>query len=254
VVISDSLVYLPIHLSSPLDVMDTTEGVIVLGPEGATGDTLTLPLIDHPARSIYSLEGLINFPVPFTPRYVWAIDAAGRFVCGVSDTYRLEVHEAGEKVLIIEKEDEPVPTKREEREWWREAWTRVVRSNDEDWTWNGPPIPRLKAPYKFIVLDGENRIWVWRSGQGRDQSDHIDPEEASPLDPLWLEETVIDVFTYEGGYLGELELPGEEMLKDPPFWPRPVVSGDRLILCLQTEDGTPVVNCYRLIVPVHPGR
>ncbi len=162
VVAADSLVFLPIQLSSPQDVLDTSEGVIVLGPEGATGDTLTLPVIDHTPMTIYSLEGYINFPVPFAPRYLWAIDNEGTLICGVSDTYRLEVHEGDITVRIIEKEYEPVPTSREEREWWRETWTLVITSNDEDWRWNGPPVPRMKAPYKFITLDPGRRIWVRR--------------------------------------------------------------------------------------------
>ena len=77
----------------------------------------------------------------------------------------------------------------------------------------------------------------------------MDATEASVLDPIWLEETVVDVFLYSGEYLGELKIPGDVLPGDPPFKPLPVISGNRVLLYIQSDVGTPIVNCYKLIEP-----
>ena len=85
----------------------------------------------------------VSAPVPFTPRFFWAVHPTGHFLTGLSSDYRIDlVRDDG--VLRIERNYEPVPVSDGERDYWRESTVQAIRFTVPDWTWDGPRIPDHK--------------------------------------------------------------------------------------------------------------
>ena len=124
--------------------------VIILGQDGTHLDTLPEPSGDHEPVMVRAehttaeSSSRVSAPVPFTPRFFWAVHSTGHFLTGLSSGYRIDlVRDDG--VLRIERDYEPVPVSDGERDYWRESTVQMIRFTVPDWTWDGPPDPRPQA-------------------------------------------------------------------------------------------------------------
>jgi len=248
----DGVVLTPqiLDLSVPLE--EWQHGIVAFGPQGATGDTLPIPRYDFRNMWVTAVEegaGLNATQVPFTPSVVWAFGPDGTIASGVGTSYRIEVRRPDGSILGIERRADPVPVQPGEHSWWEACTTAGMRQAQPGWAWNGPLIPSTKPPFDDLLVDPAGRVWVRRPGpgvtfKGRLADPYQNPTQAF-LNPYWGDVPTVDVFDFEGRYLGEVALP-KGIGWQPPMSPRLYVDGELVVALVEGEDGTPTVRRYRL--------
>jgi len=162
-----------------------------------------------------------HVPVPFAPRMHWALAPDGRVWSGVSDSYRLEVREAGGRTLrTVEKPFAAVAVSDSER--------ASVPEQLQGFTQQGGRIdmarvPRTKPAFTSLRIDDRGYAWV------------------QPTLPAGERGLAFDVFDPEGRYVGRVALP-----LDAERTVNVVVRGDRLHAVVMGEMDVPQVVGFRL--------
>ncbi len=232
-------------------VEDWRFGMISGGPEGAQGDTFAQPEYDWNPRKLVAHPpggGTSTNDVPFFPEIVWNMSWNRVVVSGLATEYRFEVRHPDGGMVVIERDYDPVLVDPEESRWHERAQTASMRSNQPGWAWNGAPIPKHKAAYDGLYPDLSDRVWVRRPGPGVIRPDGV----ADPLrdegnwwrDPYWVDTYIVDVFEFDGRFLGEVEIPDGFSFDRMPH-----IRGEMVIALVEDEDGTPYVKRFRLVLP-----
>jgi len=237
------------RVEDPNDPRDVRFGVQSLGPAGLQGPVTWVPdLLDlGRQRPALQFEGR-----PYALKVVWNAAPDGAVLYGVPDRYRFELLRADGTRLVVERHEEPVPLPAEQREWQRQFAVAFEREyNDPEFSWDGADMPRNKPAYTSLgpTLSGE--IWVRREGLSQRVPDCVEnPIEAGYRATLanqcWRADSILDVFSADGRYLGELEVPpgmsaaaGSTTFVDTPM----------VIARVDDEAGTIMVKRYRLVLP-----
>ena len=223
--------------------------VIVLGQDGTHLDTLPEPSGDHEPVMIRAehttaeSSSRVSAPVPFSPRFFWAVHPTGHFLTGLSSDYRIDlVRDDG--VLRIERDYEPVPVSDGERDYWRESTVQMIRFTVPGWTWDGPRIPDHKLIFTELLAGRDGRIWVTLSTAGqRVENEDYDPENPFSQPVTWPESTRYDVFESDGTYLGVVAPPDAFS-----GGPDPVFEGDHVWAVTRDELGVERVVRFRIEV------
>jgi streptogramin lyase len=160
-------------------------------------------------------------PVPFSPEFVWTLDADGRVWSGVTDRYRLRLHEpAGDTVRVVERDAAPVQVAASERDsvparlkWFTDQGGRIDLSR----------VPRQKPA--FVSIRTDDRGWVW----------------VRPSLPATERNAAFDVFDPDGRYQGRITLPVQHEDGMPL-----VVRGDHIYATVLSDAGVPQVVRFRI--------
>jgi len=219
--------------------------VIVLGPDGTHLDTLPEPTTDYTPVEVRAEteNSSVSSPVPFTPRFFWAVHSSGHFLTGLSADYRIDLAR-DDGVLRIERAYDPVPVSDAERAYRRESLVRMVRFSVPDWTWDGPRIPDHKPVFTELLTGRDGRIWVRLSTEGRRiENENHDPENPFSEPVTWRESTRYDVFEPDGTYLGPV-VPPDEFAPSPD----PVFVRDHVWAVTVDDLGVQRVVRYRIEV------
>ena len=96
-------------------------------------------------------------PVPYMPRAIVQLHAAGHLVWTPGAPYVVHAQLAG-RPLRIERSAAPVPVSDDERRERREQVIWGMRQTDPDWIWDGPDIPREKPPVQNLLLGHDGQI------------------------------------------------------------------------------------------------
>lgn len=160
-------------------------------------------------------------PIPFSPDLVWALDADGRVWSGVTDRYRLRLHDpAGDTLRVVERAASPVEVAPSERDsvpaqlkWFTDQGGRIDLSR----------VPRHKPAFTSIRTD--DRGWLW----------------VRPSLPATERNAALDVFDPEGRYQGRVSLPIEHDERMPL-----VIRGDRIYAVVVNDAGVPQVVRFRI--------
>ena len=211
---SSGVVFTRDHVFGP-DVSKWRPIIVRHGPDGASVDTIDVPVYDLPSSTIVSRTpgggATSSREVPFAPARQWALMPDMRFISGRSDAYALHRELPDGKVLRIERAATPVPVSDAERSEQEEITTHIMRDVNPSWRWNGPPIPESKPYFKALESALDGRVWVRLSQPGELSADpdtaRRDPEAPPPQ--RYREPQVWDVFEADGRYLGQIELPDE---------------------------------------------
>jgi hypothetical protein len=242
--------YTQIVLDPSVPYLEQQHGMASCGPGGIGTDTLAIPDVEYRPLEVEFAGGtrsMIRVPVPFGPEVIWAMTPQRAVVLGASDAYRFEVHHPDGRVRIIEKPWLQVPVENEEAAWNKGRLTAQIRRDVPDWEWQGPGIPSYKPAFQHFLPDRDGRIWVVRQGPGeRLEGGLQEPEDWRDYfwKPAWEDTYLLDVFDEEGRYLGDVELP-----PGLQFSTLPCIRGDRFVALRTEPDGTPLVICYRLVLP-----
>ena len=219
--------------------------IILLDPDGTHLDTLPEPTTDYAPVEVKAEteNGSVTSPVPFTPRFFWAVHSSGHFLTGLSADYCIDLarHDG---VLRIERAYDPVPVSGEERAYQRESLVRMIRFSVPDWTWDGPRIPDHKPVFNQLLTGRDGRIWVRLSTEARriENEDH-DPENPFSEAVTWRESTGYDVFEPDGTYLGVV-VPPDDFAPSPD----PVFVRDHVWAVTVDDLGVQRVVRYRIEV------
>jgi hypothetical protein len=219
-------------------------------PTGQPLDTIRVPTWDwEPARVTASREGSSSSSsVPFTAQTSWTLSPLGYMVGGLSSEYRIDLYRNDAPVLRIEREWVPVPVQAEEADERRQRTTERFQRQYGSWRWNGPPIPSTKPPFRNIFTSREGNVWVQVSQPGRPimtDAEARQEEQRSGRRPLRYRESVaFDVFSQDGRYLGDVDVP-ESFRMDP----EPIVQGDHVWAVTRDELDVATVVRFRVIYP-----
>ena len=226
------------------------QALIVMGPDGTQQDTLLPPGSDFEPPSVElqltMMDGTTQkflSRVPLTARHHWALHPNGHFVTGVSSDYRIDLG-LDNGVLRIERAYEPVPVSDAERSYHREDLERGMRVSQPDWSWNGPPIPETKPPFRDLATGRDGRIWVTLSTESSSvENERHDPQNPNSNPVIWRSPLRYDVFEPDGTYRGTV-VPPEGFSRTP----RPVFDGDHVWAVARDELGVERVVRYRIVV------
>jgi streptogramin lyase len=160
-------------------------------------------------------------PVPYSPELVWTLDGDGRVWSGVSDHYRLRLHQpAGDTLRVVERDAPPVEVSAAERDslpaqlkWFTDQGGRIDLSR----------VPRHKPA--FLSLRTDDRGWLW----------------VRPSLPAAERGTAFDVFDPEGRYQGRVALPIRHMDQMPL-----VIRGNHIYAVVLGRDDVPQVVGFRI--------
>lgn len=229
---------------------DFVQYLYVMDSHGEIVDSLTPPAsgFEPPAVEVrlrMPVAGRSTAPVsvPLTARRYWTMHPNGRFLSGISTDYRIDLG-LGDGVLRIENAYEPVPTSEAEREYHRERTTRSLRRTQSDWSWNGPPVPDAKPPFRGLLAGLDGRIWVllWTEAHPVDNENH-NPDNPFSDPVIWESPVRYDAFEQDGTHLGTLAAPDGFRV-----WPEPIFDGDRVWAVTGDELGVERVVRYRIAV------
>lgn len=159
--------------------------------------------------------------VPYSPTLVWALTPEGRVWSGISDRYRLALHEpGGDTVAVTDLPLPSVPVTDAERDtavsmlsWFTNQGGRIEISR----------IPRNKPAFTAIHVDDQGYVWI------------------RPSLPAGQPDAAFDVLQPDGRYLGRVSLaaPLHELM--------PVrVRGNRLYTVQLDENDVPSVARYQI--------
>ncbi|HEX2081254.1 MAG TPA: 6-bladed beta-propeller [Longimicrobium sp.] len=192
-----------------------------LDPASGRAERLALPAFT-PAHFSSRRGGVTSTaPVPFSPALVWTLDADGRVWSGVTEHYRLHLHDpAGDTLRIVERAVPRVRVTAAERDslpvqlrWFTDQGGRVDLSR----------VPPHKPA--FVAVTTDDRGWLW----------------VRPSLPEGERTTQLDVFSPDGVYQGRLALP----LLLPENMPL-VIRGGHIYAVVLSENDVPQVVRLRI--------
>jgi hypothetical protein len=247
----DGKLYTPALQNVGVPVAEWRFGMISWGPNGALGDTFAQPEYDWNPRKLVAHSpdgGTSTSQTPFFPEIVWNMSPERVIVSGLATEYRFELRYPDGRMTVIERDYEPVPVEPAESRWYFESRTAGMRNNQPGWAWNGPPIPNHKAAYDGLYPDRSRRTWVRRPGPGVIRPDGVaDPlndERSWWRDPYWVDSYIVDVFEFDGRFLGEIDIPDGFNFDRKPY-----IEDDMVIALVEGANGVPFVKRYRLVLP-----
>lgn len=236
-------------LDRGVDPWDWRFGLIRYNTGGVISDTLPTPVWDHrPAHVTASGEGWQTVrAVPFSPEPAWTFSPMGYMVGGLPTDYRIDLFLSDGSVRRIERAYEPLPVAGAEADERRAAITEGLRRRAGLWSWNGPPIPDHKPPFKELFTSWEGDIWVSLSTEGVASMTLAEAREeevrTGRAPRRFSEPLAFDVFDREGRYLGPVDPPEGFQIE-----PEPVVRGDHVWAVTRDELDVPRIVRFRIVV------
>jgi hypothetical protein len=230
--------------------LEQAQGFFAIDSTGAATDTLWVPRRmdnEYFMRAEVNREAFRPQRVPFGPLDVFTISLDGEPIKGYSGEYRFQVWKPDGRVMVVEREVDPVPVPREERAAAERRTLQIMRDFQSNWVWNGPSIPHQKPFFEGFFPDRSGRLWVLREGAGRRVEGWEEPEGWRDWEgyPEWVSEYWFEVFDQETGrFLGQVDVP-----KGFQSEPEPFIAGEMFICLTADEVGRPVVRRYRLEIP-----
>jgi hypothetical protein len=211
-------------LERPGELQSTT---LLRAPLAATSqqDTAILPPYKVPAFELARKNSWTRASVPFTPRFLWALDRHGNVWSGVSDQYQLVKRSfSGDTLARLAHEYEAPAVTSSEREeaiqgleWFVKQGGRIDASR----------IPSRKPLFSALFTDDEERLWVQLN---------------APVAP---DVAVFDVFSASGTFLGRVGGPLGTVVYPP------VVVRGRLYAVVADTAGVPQIVRAR-VPPLKP--
>ncbi|HEU4885493.1 MAG TPA: 6-bladed beta-propeller [Longimicrobium sp.] len=201
--------------------MSGPPSLLRVDPASGNVQPVSLPAFSPPQFSATNGPVSVSAPVPFAPNLVWTLDAEGRVWSGVSDHYRLRLHEpAGDTVRVVERTAPPVEVAASERDslpaqlkWFTDQGGRIDLSR----------VPKHKPAFVSILTDDQGWLWV------------------RPALPAAERNAAFDVFDPEGRYQGRISLPVVHMDGMPL-----IIRGDRIYAAVLSDEGVPQVVRFRI--------
>lgn len=187
---------------------------------------------------------------------VWGISPVGAIIAGVSDRYRFEVtHSDGGRTIVERYWDPIAPSDVEidyQRRTMRVQFGTDARGEPTGFQWDGR-MPEHKPAFRRLFPTYTGEFWVEREGEAVAIDD---------CDPSWTRagyftgqrrpvrcfhtEYIMDAFTLEGRYLGEVKLAGGRAFRSTATT---FIRGTVVIVATEDSAGTFIVKRYRLALP-----
>jgi hypothetical protein len=221
-------------------------GLVRLDSTGAFTDSLEPPDLDVP-REVYvaskTTKGGTNRSATNSPhagQYLWAWHPQGHFVAGNGVTYEMVIARAGEKPVVIRRESSPVPLTDAQRSEDEQSILWQMRSVDPSWTWQGPALPRAKAPLSTLFIARDGRIWARVATPSEAIPEDELPPQLKDRPPVrrFRAPQAWEVFEADGRFLGRVAFPPRTVLVQ--------ADGDRVWAIGRDENDLPAILRFRV--------
>jgi hypothetical protein len=174
-------------------------------------DTFPLPRVGDAAYVVQYPGGLLNLPVPFSPRPSWAFAGDDAIWTAAADRYVIAKRSfAGDTLLVVEVAAEPQPVSVAERnaaQHEMQATLDPLGANLRQLDF--ARIPSTKPAHGRIHADHRGRVWVARMPTRTDAQAEgaLVSDDDAPPGTSARSHTRFDIFDADGHYLGQLPLP-----------------------------------------------
>ncbi|MGE0354195.1 MAG: 6-bladed beta-propeller [Gemmatimonadales bacterium] len=224
-------------------------GLVLMNEQGELADSLIPPDLDVP-RELYVAVQVTKggqsqsaTGARYAPGYYWAWHPDGYFVVANGGTGEIILARPAGQPLVIRRSFSPVPVNDTERDEEAAMITWQMRRTDPAWTWNGPDLPRSKAPLLWLTVTRDGRIWT----RVAVPSERIpDAEVATPVNdeqPVshYRNPEIFEVYEPDGRFLGRIDCHCRISLVD--------AEGDTVWGIVRDENDLPAIVRFR----VEPG-
>lgn len=220
-------------------------GLVQLQAGGVLADSVVPPDLAVP-RDVYVARqkgGTSTMDSRHGPQYQWAWHPSGYFLVGHGGEYSITAARPGVRPLVIRRDLPPVAIEDRERDEEEKLITFSMRQTEPGWVWNGPALPRTKAPLSGLFAARDGRIWAQVAVPSEELSADELPVSRNPLLPInhYRTPSVYEVFAEDGTFLGRVDLPGRVTLID--------ADGNLVWAIVRDSDGLPAVTRFRLDRP-----
>ncbi len=236
-----------LYLVRPLSAPRTGEifgriGLIRLGHEGHFLDSLLPPDLDVPRMRYIARHDSSTMATSsrYAPTYLWTWLRHGAFVAGDGSAYRLVIADGRGRPTVIRRELDPVPVPEAERVQEAALIRYELRRTDPGWQWDGPPLPRWKAPLVGLEADRTGRIWAQVASASVALRDEELRTPRDALDPLvhFGMPVVYEVFAPDGAFEGRIAFPPRVSFVE--------ADGDLVWGLARDDNDLPAVTRYRI--------
>lgn len=201
--------------------MQGSPALLLVDPATGRTERRPLPTYKHAIFEMNRDGGHMSVTVPFTPSFSWTLDGEGRVWSGVTDRYRLTLHEpGGDTVRVVERAYTPVPVSAAERDSTR---VQLKWFTDQGGEIDLSRVPGSKPAFGSLLAD--DRGWLW----------------VSPSRPADEKQPAFDVFDPEGRYQGRVTVPLENASAYSML-----IRGNHIYAIAQNDDGVPQVVRMRI--------
>src|SRR5690606_36536011 len=84
----------------------------------------------------------------------------GHWVLMEGGGYRVLFAKRDGKPVVVTRDAPNTPVDEDERAWHEEMTLWVMRRTDPSWTWQGEPIPKVRAPARHMFIARDGNVWV----------------------------------------------------------------------------------------------
>jgi hypothetical protein len=219
---------------------------------GAPLDTLITPTQPGADAILSSLQvsrdaiGGRSRRVPYGTYPLQVASPLGHIVTAMTRPYVVHTESDGKHVRLT-RDFTPIAIDDDERAQERAYIEFIMRQVRNDWTWNGPEIPREKPPINDLMVGLDGRIWVQLSVPSESYEPDSVPAEPNPFTTSRQKPPLVkfrpkekrwDVFEPDGRYLGRIVVPREISLY--------VARGNQVWGVIRDEDDVPTVVRMRI--------
>ncbi len=215
-------------------------GLVRLGPDGETGDSLLPPDLGAKPISFIAEQkgGRSQMFATYSPRNFWAWHRDGYFVNANGGLPQFVLGRPARPVRVVR--DAPVvPVGDDENAAERERITFSMRRIDPSWSFSGD-LPTTKAPIVELRTTRDGRVWVGVATPTEPIPEAEREEQRPNAAPVrrFRSPAVFEVYDASGRFAGRVAFPPRSRLVD--------ADGDRVWLIVRDGDGLPGIARFRV--------
>jgi hypothetical protein len=165
----------------------------------------------------------------------------GHWVLMEGGGYRVLIAKRDGKPIVVTRDAPNTPVHEDERAYHEERTIWAMRRVNPAWTWQGPPIPKVRAPARHMLIARDGTVWV-QVALPSERIPEADRDEQRPgAQPVrrWRERSAYEVFDRTGTFLGRVALPPRTTLQE--------AAGDVVWGTQVNEDDVPTVVRFRVV-------
>jgi hypothetical protein len=154
--------------------------------------------------------------------------------------YRILFAKRDGKPMVVTRDAPTTPVDEDERAFHEERTLWNMRRVDPAWTWQGEPIPKVRAPARGMFIGRDGAVWVEVALPSVPIPEGERDAPRPNGDPVrrWDERSAYEVFDRHGTFLGRVDLPPRTSLHD--------ASGDIVWGTQRNADDVPEVVRFRI--------